>query len=255
MKKSKAGKIAETLVFPLLAVAALLIVWQVAAHFIGSSVLMPSVQQTAKEFLRYILRADFWASLCHTIFISLIAFISSVILAAITASLALICRPLKLFLRTTVSILRSVPTISVILLLIVWVNSQIAPIIIALLVIFPTLYASIIGGLETIPTELEETSKIYAVPLPYKIVKIYAPLAAPVFLTSSASAISLNLKLIIAAEVMAQTAGGIGILMQQSQIYFETGRLLALTVAVIIASSILELLVLLIKKLTCSTWC
>lgn len=252
MKKGKTKKILEELLFPIAAVAAVLAVWCIAAAVTGNKLILPTPKQAAVELIRYFTLAEFYLSLAATVARSLVAFALAALMSALTASVAQICRPLKLFLRTLVGILRSIPTISIILLLIIWTNSTLTPILVALVVVYPTLFASITAALEGIDPALEETAKIYAVSLPKKLIKIYAPLVAPNFLENAASAISLNLKLVIAAEVLSQTVGSIGLMMQLSQMYFETGRLLALTVAVVAVAAILEGLVRLIKRATCS---
>ena len=61
-------------------------------------------------------------------------------------------------------------------------------------------------------------------------------------------AASLSLKLTVAAEVLAQTRDSLGLIMQQTRVYFQIGRLLAVTVVVVAAALFLEFSVYLIRK-------
>ena len=64
------------------------------------------------------------------------------------------------------------------------------------------------------------------------------------------SALTLNVKLIIAAEALAQTRISMGNAMQISKGNLNIAELLAWTVMAILLSYVLELLIILIKKLT-----
>ena len=74
-------------------------------------------------------------------------------------------------------------------------------------------------------------------------------MSAPPFLKVAGGAASLSLKLTVAAEVLAQTADSIGFMMQQTRIVFDIGKLMALTVAVVVAALALEFAVYLVRKL------
>ncbi len=116
------------------------------------------------------------------------------------------------------------------------------------LVIFPVLYSGLEGALAAVPVELEETARLYGGNAWHTFAHVYLPLSAPSFLPVAGGAASLTLKLTVAAEVLAQTRNSIGMLMQQTRVYFEIGRLMALTVAVVVASLLLELIIYAVRK-------
>ena len=64
----------------------------------------------------------------------------------------------------------------------------------------------------------------------------------------SASGISLNIKLVIAAEVQAQTMSSLGNLMYNAKWMLETEKLFALTIAAVILSVACEWLIRLIGR-------
>jgi len=77
---------------------------------------------------------------------------------------------------------------------------------------------------------------------------------SPAASRSAAGALSLTVKLMVAAEVLANTAGSLGAMMQTARIYFETAELMALTVATVLVSLLLEGVVYALLKLTFSDW-
>lgn len=248
--KKKNNKLINNFISPLLAVITILLIWWIAALATSSQLILPTPIESLKTLIYFLGKSEFWLATLKTLLSSLIAFAAAMIFAVGFAALAQINKAVKAFMRTIVRILRAVPTMSVIILMIIWTTSNITPILVSLLVVFPTLYAGIAGSMESIDVSLEETAKIYKIPLSQRIVKIYAPMCAPSFLETAAGAISLNLKLIIAAEVMAHTRNTLGEIMWQSQMYFETGRVLAITIVAVAIAALLEGGILLVKKLT-----
>jgi NitT/TauT family transport system permease protein len=93
-------------------------------------------------------------------------------------------------------------------------------------------------------------SKVYNVSKKDMAVKFFVPYIMPSFLDSIRSAISLNVKLVIAAEVLAQTRDSMGVMMQRSSIFLDTPTLMAWTIAAIVLSYLFELLVKTTKTLT-----
>jgi len=66
------------------------------------------------------------------------------------------------------------------------------------------------------------------------------PQALPSVFTAIGSGISLNFKLMVAAEVLAQTAKSIGYMLNVSKAYFETAEMMALVVIAILFGVIVE---------------
>ena len=147
-----------------------------------------------------------------------------------------------------VLLIRIMPTMSIILLALIWFNSFQSTILVAFCVIFPMLYTSFCDAIHGVDEDLIEMSKVYKVNKYNQIFKMYLPQTLPMALTGIKSSIGLNLKLVIAAEVLAQTANSIGVNMQLANIYLNTATLLAWTVVAIILGGVFEGIVLLIEK-------
>lgn len=223
-------------------------VWWIVAVVYDKQVLLPTPMGALRELCGELRSLLFWRSFAFSALRSLFGFAAACVLAVICAYAGKAFSPLRHVLAPVVGVLRSVPTMSVILLLVLWVDKQITPVIVAGLVIFPVLYSGLDAALSAIPSEFEETARLYAPSKPYRFCKVYLPLSAPAFLDVAGGAASLSLKLTVAAEVLAQTRDSIGMLMQQTRIYFEIGRLMALTVAVVIAALALEFIVYLVRR-------
>lgn len=242
--KREVRKIIYTLAGAVLVVA----IWWIAAAAYKKEIIFPTPAGALRELGAELRSGLFWRGFFGSLFRSFVGFSFACMAAVVCAYAAKACPPVRYVLSPVVGVLRSVPTMSVILLLVLWASADITPVIVAGLVIFPVLYSGLDAALCAVPAELEETAKLYGGNTAYRFVKVYAPLSAPAFLHVAGGAASLTLKLTVAAEVLAQTRNSLGMLMQQSRIYFQIGRLMALTVAVVAASLAIEFVVYLIRR-------
>ena len=176
----------------------------------------------------------------NTFLRTLTAFFISFFGAAVLATAAYLLPSLGHFLSPLVSAMRSLPTMAVILIILVWTTPVQAPVAVAFLALFPLLYSGIFSALKQVDGKLVEMSKIYRVPIRKQIFGLYLPSAAPYVLREAAAALSFSLKLTVSAEVLANTYQSIGGMMQEAKIYVEVPALFALTALVVIAGFLLE---------------
>lgn len=237
------------ILYPTLAFLIILSVWFIIAAAIDKKLILPSPTEAIRELGYYLSSKQFYYNFLMTLLRSFLSFLISFVLAAILSVLSAISDILRRMIRPVIAVIRSVPTMAVILLVIIWTNSNFAPVVVALLVILPTLYSGFYSGIMGVDEKLIEMSNLYNVPIWSQITKMYLPCALPTVIETSASALSLTIKLVIAAEVLSQTRDSIGVMMQQSQMYFETGKLIALTLCAVIVSVAIESGVMQFKRL------
>lgn len=237
-------------VYPVLGVSLFLLVWYVVSLIVGVEMILPSPSEAISKFFTLFITTEFWTAVGNTLLRTLISFVISVVTAIIMAVVSYLVPQVGKILNPIVVILRSVPTMSIILLALIWMSSNTAPILIAFLILFPQLYSSILSALNEVREELIDVSKAFKVPLKVRIFKLYFPLVLPTTLDAMRSNISLGVKVTIAGEVLAQTALSMGIYMQISKTYFDTAELLGWTVMAILLSYALEGCFILLKTFT-----
>lgn len=233
---------------PLIAVALFIALWYLGAVIVDAEIILPKPSVVLTNLIELLGVKAFWAAVGGTLARSLIGFGISLGLALVLAVCGFLLPPLYRALSPIVTIARATPTMSIILLAIIWLTSQTSPILIACLIVFPMLYAGIYSALTEIDSGLINMAKIYKVSARDIVMRLYIPNILPSVLDSVRSAVSLNVKIIIAAEVLAQTRQSMGNIMQISRVMLDTASLLAWTAIAIIISYILELAVTLIKK-------
>lgn len=233
---------------PLLSLAIFIAVWQIVAEIVDIEIILPTPIEALKQLAALAVSKEFWTAVSGTLGRAMLSFAISMGAALALAALSTFFKPISRLLSPLVIITRAMPTMSVILLSLIWFTSQITPLFIAFLIIFPTLFTAFYSSFTEIDGDLIEMAKVYKVGWRQKLTKLYLPAIYPSFFDAVRSAVSLNIKLVIAAEVLAYTKESMGVMMQFSKAYLETASLFAWTIAAVALSYLLEMLVALIKK-------
>lgn len=250
MSAGKWKKQLKNILYPMVALAAFVLLWLIVALVTDVEMILPRPDVAMRSFFLLFAKAKFWQAIGMTVLRTLIGFGISFALALGLAILARLWRPLARGLAPLITILRATPTMAIILLAIIWMSSATAPLLITFLVIFPQLYAAIYAAITETDADVVEMSKVYRVSRRDMVTKLYIPYLVPALFSSARSNIGLNVKLMIAAEALAQTSLSIGNFMQLSRIYLDTASLLGWTIAAILLGAALEGMVSLIRRLT-----
>ncbi len=230
----------KNIVWSLAALVFLWAAWLLAHAVAANDYLFPSFADSMRAAGRLLTNPAFWRAFGATFLRTLTAFAVSFVPALVLAVAAYLLPPLGKFLAPIVSVLRSLPTMAVLLVILVWTTPGTAPVVVAFLALFPMLYAGMSAALAAVDGELVEMSRVYKVPLGRRIRELYLPAAAPYVCRESAAAFSFSLKLVVSAEVLANTYRSLGGMMQEASMYVEMPALFALTLTVLITGFALE---------------
>ena len=245
---SKKVKFALNILYPLITFALIAGIWAIAAAVIGVEIVLPAPSVAIGEFFSLLSDKIFYASLLSTFLRSLYSFVIAFVCAFATAVLGYLVKPFYKIFNPAVMVMRAIPTMSVILLCIIWLSARTSPVVIAFLIVFPVIYSGTYSAIGRVDDRLVMMSRIYKIPLKDRLTKLYMPAIAPEIMDSCRSAVGLNLKVLIAAEVLAATKNSLGNMMQLAKVSLDTASLFAYTIAAIILSFILEGAVYLIKR-------
>ena len=116
------------------------------------------------------------------------------------------------------------------------------------LVVLPTSYTNMFSAFSGTDKTVLEAGMVDGADKKRLFAKIEFPLIAPDFYRAVGSGICLNFKLMVAAEVIAQTANSLGFLLNVSKAYFETPTMMALVVVSVIVGGLIESLFNFISK-------
>lgn len=228
------------------------LVWIIAYYSVGNELIVPSFTETAVCFGKNFVSAEFWAALGGSLLRTLCAFLVSLIGAAVCAAFASLSRIFKAVLKPVMTFIRVLPTlaVSLIILKLTLGNRSVSPAVVTFLVLFPAVYAQFTAAIEGIDGGLIEMAKTYNLSKRDRLFKIYLPQILPNTLSQTGANISLGLKVTVSAEVLVNTAKGLGGMMQESSLSAEIANLAALTLAAVIAGLLLDIAFSQLKRLT-----
>lgn len=215
-------------------------VWIIAYYAVGNDYIIPSFKDTFLSFFKCLTEGEFWIAFAFTLLRTLGSFLISFLLAAACCALSSLSKIFKGLLNPLIVILRTLPTLAVILILLIWTNVTVAPIIVTILLLFPVTYSQFLAAVEGIDTDVLEMAKMYNVSKRDRLLKIYLPMSAPAVFSQIGANVSLGLKVMISAEVLSNTYKSLGGMMQNARVFLEMPRLAALTLVAVFSGLLLE---------------
>lgn len=247
--KKKAWKVASNVVYPLLSFALVMAVWAIVAKVKDNPLLLPMPDKVLETFFSLGRENGFWICVAMSLARTGICFALSFVCALALASLGGLFYPFHRVISPIVTFLRSAPTVAVILILYAFASSNAMAIAVGFLVAFPIMYSAFYGAIVGVDKDLVEMAKVYKVRPLDKVLGIYLPSIANCLFDTSKSTLSLTLKVVVAAEILAGIGKSIGGKISVANATFEIAYLLAWTLVAIAFSFALEGLVLVLKKI------
>ncbi len=225
-----------------------LLVWALAARTVGQELLLPSPLQTAQKLLSLMMAADFWLTVARTMLRVLAGILAAVVLGVLLALLTHRSALARALLSPIMTLLKSTPVASFIILALVWLGRSAVPVFIAGLMVLPVVWANVSTGLVRVDPQLMELAAVYKLPRARILSRIIWPSVLPYLRSALRSALGLGWKAGIAAEVLTVPPYSIGKNIFESKLYLETTELFAWTVAVVLLSFLIERVLLLLVE-------
>lgn len=217
-----------------------LLIWQGIQLAVDNPILVAGPLQVAQYLAIHILEADFWQVVCLSVMrISigfLLAFFTGILLGAFSFRFPFI----KELLSPIISVFKSIPVASFVVLLLIWFGSGKLSYFCSFLVAFPNVYESILTGLAHVDGKRQEMMEVFQVSFPKKVMYLYVPAVFPYLRNSCKTCLGMSMKSGVAAEVIGTPELSIGERIYMAKIYLDTPGVLAWTAVVIVISFLLE---------------
>lgn len=218
--------------------------WFLLSVLVGRELLLPSPFQVLRRFLSLAATSDFWRTVGTSIFRVLTGILSACILGVVLAFITESSPLCKALLSPFMTLVKSTPVASFIILALIWLGRQILPAVISALMVLPVVWSNVSAGIASRDPLLLELAQVYRFPRRRILRRITIPSVLPHFRAALSSALGLGWKAGIAAEVLTVPQYSIGKMIFESKLYLETTDLFAWTLAVILLSLLIERLLL-----------
>ena len=217
-----------------------LCIWQSAAQLTGNSLLLPSPLSVLARLGQLVLTGSFWRIVLASLLRILCGTAAAVALGCVLAVVCCRWRLLNDLLSPLLTIIKSTPVASFIILLLIWIGRDALPAVIVLLMVLPVVWGNVCAGIRTTDPLLLRTAKVFGFSRWRTLRRVYVPWVMPHFLSACRTSLGLAWKSGIAAEVLTVPALSIGKMLYESKLYWEVQDLFAWTVMVILCSLIIE---------------
>ena len=215
-------------------------IWLIASLIMDNKLLLPSPIDVLRSLFELLKFKDFYLMVANTFFRIISGFILATILGIILSVLAYKSSIFKFFIQPLLSIIKATPVASIIILALVWISSKNLSVFISFLMVLPTIYTSILKGLESTDKKMLEMAMVFKVK-GYKLVRyIYIPSIKPYLISASSLALGLCWKAGVAAEVIGLPSKTMGEALYTAKIYLNTSELFAWTLFIVAISFFVE---------------
>ena len=225
-----------------------LLLWEGLSLWVGKSILLPSPVEVGKRLFELAGTADFRLAAGSSLFRIVLGFLIGTVLGAVFAVLTVQVPFLRNLLSPVLSVIKATPVASFIILAFICFSAGSIPVLTAVLIVLPGVWANMETGIKEIDPKLLEMGKAFRLSRSRRITKIILPSLKPYFLASVHSAMGMAWKAGIAAEVICPYGTSLGHNLHDAKVYLETVDVFAWTAVVIIMSVLLEKLLLFLLK-------
>lgn len=228
-------RIAYNLISSALFVVVVLAVWSVAVVLVDNSYVLPPLSEVVTSMLKIFYVSEFYTAYFSTLLHAFIGFVLSFSIGFALAVLGSVNKKVRYVLAPLVSSVRLVPTMAIALILCLWVSADLAPAIVAFIVVMPTVYSSSLAVFDGVDKDLLVMAKAYGVNKSKTAKQIIVPSCLQGVASSLASAFSLTLKLTVGAEVLVGALQSMGGLMYYAKnVYLDPSLVFAVTLWIVI---------------------
>lgn len=247
MNKSK--KALTKIIIIIVSVFVLLLIWQVASIILDSQILMPGINDVLLRLFELLLSKDFLYNVLSTVIRAFESFLIIIVLATIFGTIAGKVKVVGWFITPILTVLKTTPVMSVILLAFIWFETGTVPVFSAFLMGFPIMYMMMEGAVKHLEIEMDQMCFLYGFTNLQKIQYYIIPTLSKSFSIGARQTLSMVWKVVIAAEVLTIPKFGVGSKMQFAQIQLETAEVFSWTLIAILLSAIGDFLYNLIERL------
>lgn len=226
-----------------------LLVWEILALKINSSIIIVSPVDAAKRLFGLAAMPEFRESVLFSAGRVLLGFIMGLTAGTLLALVSARVKIVKAMFSPLISAMKSIPVASFTILALIWIGSKNLSVLVSFLICVPIVCSNMLEGMEQLDPKLSEMAKVFRISPWRRFVGVYLSQLLPYFRSASRLAIGLCWKSGVAAEVIGIPDGSIGEKLYESKVYLETADLFAWTAVVILLSFLCEKLFMLLVDL------
>ena len=215
-------------------------VWEAVSLLVGKELLLPSPLSTLSRLAVLLTQGESWLYAGLTLLRIMAGYIIGVLLGILLAVLTARSAFAEALLSPLRAIVKASPVTSFILLALLWLSSDMVPLVISVLMVVPMIWTATAEAILQTDPRLVEMGRLFGLSRWQIVQKIYVPSVLPQFLAACTTSLGFAWKSGVAAEIIALPKQSIGYKLYQSKLRIETPDLFAWTLMIVALSMLLE---------------
>lgn len=220
----------------------LLCIWQAAAVLVHDELSVPTIQQVIVKMGEIIADKDFLLVIFSTVGRTFLSFLLGLAAALIFGMISGLNKTIYQVVYPIISIFRSVPTMSIIIIALLWLGQGKAPVFIGFVIVFPLIFSIVVEGIREVDNRYIELAQCYKISMQSRIRDIYLPSIKAAVLAGMRSTMGLNFKVMIAAEVLGQPQYAVGTMIMMEKRYLDMAGVFGWSIILICIAAAVDLL-------------
>lgn len=200
----------KSIIYNILGLVFIIVIWFILSSIYNNSLVIPKINEVFKALGEILETGRFYSLLFKMIYRIILTVFASLLIALILASLAFKNKRIYYFLNPTITILKTIPIIAIIIILLMSIGFDLAPYVATSFVIIPIIYEMIHSSLVQIDSQVTDDLRTLTNTNINVIMKFYIPLVMPSILTSVIQSFGLGLKVMLMAEYISPRTNTFG---------------------------------------------
>ena len=226
-----------------------ILIWYIAARIFDFEIIFPGPKKTLNTLLYLITLSSFWKSVLYSFYRIVLGLLVGIVAGIVLTIISRLLIPIHTFISIGMSVIKSTPVASIVLILWVLVDGAAnLPVIIAFLMVMPIIWQNLTDGFNSIDQSLVEVARVFQFSKSKTARIVYFPTLLNHFIPALLTSIGLAWKAGISAEVIAYTKNSIGASISDARANFDGDILFAWTLVVVGVSLLLEYIVRLLLR-------
>lgn len=231
-------------------VISIIMVWWLLYIIVDHHLILPSPVDVLLTLWRLCTSGETYLVVGLSLVRLIIAVLTASLLGIVLGIFAGIKKKVSYFLKPYVTLLRTIPIISIAVIILILVGFRLAPFIMTFLMVFPIVYQATESGMKGIDQSyidiyhLEHHDSLLALKM------LYLPLIKPYIILSLLQSFGLGLKVLVMSEYISQTKNSMGNSLYLAKTFLNYDEVVAWTFLLILISGLFELVIFTYQKRT-----
>jgi len=227
----------------LVSIFVLFLLWILLSTLMQNDLIMPTPWDTLKALGGLFMTSKGLSAIAMTLFRLTISLSVATLLGLTLGVLTGLKPRLKAFFSPLVSVLRTVPVISIVVIMLMIFGFTLTPYLITFLMIFPIIYQGISDALESLDEELIDVYRLENDDWIDGLKYCYLPLIQSSIKTALLQSAGLGIKVLVMAEYLAQTKTSMGNALYLAKVNLDYASVFAWTLLLIGLAMVIEWLI------------